>query len=151
MKTLNSIEEVEAYLGSQECKSTETPLTVWNARQILLIRQRLRLLSDDSLKTDGLSDVGKRIMQMIREENRPKAGKHVYKLESYAESISDGRYNFDFASTPKKKIYRSLAQLIPYMDDNQQQLFTYICTHSNLEIQPSSLKNAVYYWLKKKV
>ena len=143
-------EEIEEYLGTPDCLRSESPLTIWNTRQILLLKRRLELLAADSLQTDELSEVGKGIMRIICKENRAVAEKHVRIIESFADSVTDGKYVFDFHHTPKKKIYRVIAQLLPYMD-NQEWLYSYLCEHSNLDIQPASLKNAVYYWLKKKV
>jgi hypothetical protein len=143
-------EEIEEYLGSPDCLRSESPLTIWNTRQILLLKRSLELLATDSLQTEVLSEVGKGIMRIICKESRPVAEKHVRIMESFADSVTDGKYVFDFHHTPKRKIYRVIAQLLPYMD-NQERLYSYICEHSNLDIQPASLKNAVYYWLKKKV
>ena len=142
--------EIEAYLGTPDCLRSESPLTVWNTRQILLLKRSLELLATDGFQAKELSEVGKGIMRIICKENKPVAEKHVRFMESIVDSVTDGKYIFDFHRTPKKEIYRVIAQMLPYMD-NQERLYSYLCEHSNLDIQPASLKNAVYYWLKKKV
>ena len=77
--------------------------------------------------------------------------KLICHLESLSQSVTNEKLFFDLKQTPKKKIYRILAQIVPYMEDDQQMLYSYFCDHSNLDIQPASLKNSVYYWMKKKV
>lgn len=144
-------QEIEEYLGTRDCLRNESPLTVWCAQKILLLMKRNQELFEDSTIKAELSSIGMTILQMIREDKRHAMEKLVCHLESLSQSVTNEKLFFDLKQTPKKKIYRILAQIVPYMEDDQQMLYSYFCDHSNLDIQPASLKNSVYYWMKKKV
>ena len=72
MKTLNSIDEVEAYLGSLECKSTESPLSIWAAKQIVLLMKRNQSLFEDANINPEISEIGQAIVNMAMNEVKRK-------------------------------------------------------------------------------
>lgn len=146
MKTFNSIEEVEAYLGSQECNSTETPLTVWNARMMVLLMKRNHSLFEDVQSKALISVIGQNIVNMAQSEaKREKIRGLVHQLECYVTRIDNGRYHFDTQNYKPRTFYKIFGEIILYVETKQMTFYQYMADHSNLEVDAESMKSSVNY------
>ena len=146
MKTLNSIDEVEAYLGSLECKTTESPLSIWTAKQMVLLMKRNQSLFEDANINSGISEIGRTIVNMaMSEPKREKIRQLVCRLESYVTHIIDGRYYFDTKNYKPGTFYKIFAEIIIHIETKQMAFYQYIADHSNLEADAESMKSCVNY------
>ena len=146
MKTLNSIDEVEAYLGSLKCKSTESPLSIWTAKQMVLLMKRNQLLFEDANINPEISEIGQAIVNMaMSEAKRKKIRQLVCRLESYVTHIIDGRYYFDTMNYKPGTFYKIFAEIIIHIETKQMTFYQYIADHSNLEADAESMKSCVNY------
>ena len=146
MKTLNSIDEVEAYLGSLECKTTESPLSIWTAKQMVLLMKRNQSLFEDANINSGISEIGQTIVNMAMSEvKREKIRQLVCRLESYVTHIIDGRYYFDTKNYKPGTFYKIFAEIIIHIETKQMAFYQYIADHSNLEADAESMKSCVNY------
>lgn len=151
MKTLNSIDEVEAYLGSLECQTTETPLAIWTAKQMVLLMKRNQSLFEDSLSIISISDIGQGIVDMAQSEaKREKIQKLVCQLESYVLHIDDNKYYFDTKNYKPGTFYKIFAEIIIYIETKQMTFYQYMADHSNLEADAEGIKSGVKYCLRQK-
>ena len=146
MKTLNSIDEVEAYLGSLKCKSTESPLSVWTAKHMVLLMKRNQSLFEDSLSMISISDIGQGIVDMAQSEaKREKIQKLVCQLESYVFYTDNQKYYFDTKNYKPGTFYKIFAEIIIYIETKQMTFYQYMADHSNLEADAESMKSSVNY------
>mgnify|MGYP007013914907 CR=1 FL=1 len=115
MKTLNSIDEVEAYLGSLERETTESPLSIWAAKHMVLLMKRNQSLFEDSLSMISISDIGQGIVDMAQSEaKREKIQKLVCQLESYVFYTDNQKYYFDTKNYKPGTFYKIFAEIIIY-------------------------------------
>lgn len=145
MKTFNSIEEVEAYLGSQEYMSTETPLSIWNARMILLLAKRNQTLLADTQPDSGISSIGLGIVNMATGDKCEYVRKLVQRLEGYVVKIENGKYVFNTKNYKPGVFYQIFAEIVIHLKTIQMAFYEYMAEHSNLEASPESMKNGVNY------
>ena len=146
MKTLNSIEEVEAYLGSLKCKSTESPLSIWAAKQMVLLMKRNQSLFEDANINPEISETGQAIVNMaMNEVKRKKIRQLVCRLESYVTHITDGRYYFDTKNYKPGTFYKIFAEIIIQIETKQMTFYQFMADHSNLEADAESMKSSVNY------
>ena len=146
MKTLNSIDEVEAYLGSLECETTESPLSVWTAKHMVLLMKRNLSLFEDSLSIISISDVGQGIVDMAQSEaKREKIRYLLHHLESYVLYTDNHKYYFDTKNYKPGTFYKIFAEIIIYIETKQMTFYQYIADHSNLEADAESMKSSVNY------
>ena len=146
MKTLNSIDEVEAYLGSLECKTTESPLSIWAAKQMVLLMKRNQSPFEDTNINPEISEIGQTIVNMaMNEVKRNKIRQLVCHLESYVTHITDGRYYFDTKNYKPGTFYKIFAEIIIQIETKQMTFYQYIAAHSNLEADAESMKSSVNY------
>ena len=146
MKTLNSIDEVEAYLGSLECKTTESPLSIWTAKQMVLLMKRNQSLFEDANINSGISEIGQTIVNMAMSEvKREKIRQLVCRLESYVTHITDGRYYFDTKNYKPGTFYKIFAEIIIQIETKQMTFYQFMADHSNLEADAESMKSSVNY------
>ena len=150
MKALKTIEDVEAYLGSQECNSTETPLSIWNARMLLLLSKRNRSLSMDIQSSGCISDIGQGIVNMAKDPKKQDTLINlVHELEGYVTEISDGKYLFDTRYRPGT-YYQLFAKMVIYIESRQDVFYQYLSVHSNLNVEAKDIKSGVKYYMKTK-
>jgi len=145
MKTFDSIEEVEAYLGSQECMSTETPLSIWNARMMVLLAKRNQALLAVSQPERSISSIGLGIVNMATDDKRECVRKLVLRLEGYAVKIENGKYVFNTKNYKPGVFYQIFAEIVIHLKTVQMAFYEYMAEHSNLEASPESMKNGVNY------
>ena len=146
MKTLNSIDEVEAYLGSLECKTTESPLSIWTAKHMVLLMKRNQSLFEDANINPEISEIGQVIANMAMSEiKREKIRQLVYRLESYVTHITDGRYYFDTKNYKPGTFYKIFAEIIIQIETKQMTFYQFMADHSNLEADAESMKSSVNY------
>ena len=145
LKTIETIEDVEAYLGSQACKSTETPLTIWNARKLILLEKRLAELLEGSKKLGPVSDIGRGIVDMATENKRDFVRQQIIRLESYVMRIENNKYIFDTKNYKPGTFYQIFTEIVIHLKTIQMAFYEYMAVHSNLEATPESMKNGVNY------
>jgi len=146
MKTLNSIDEVEAYLGNQACKNTETPLSIWTAKQMILLMKRNKSLFEDTNVNTEISEIGQAIVNMaMSEAKREKLRRLVCQLESYVTHITDDKYHFDTRNYKPGTFYQIFAEIILHIETKQMAFYQYMADHSNLEADAESMKSSVNY------
>lgn len=146
MKTFNSIDEVEAYLGSHACKNTETPLSIWIAKQMVLLMKRNKSLFEDTNAISEISDIGQAIVNMAMSENkREKLRRQVCQLESYVTHVADGKYHFDTQNYKPGTFYQIFAEIILHIETKQMAFYQFMADHSNLEADAESMKSSVNY------
>ena len=146
MKTFNSIDEVEAYLGGQECKTTETPLSIWTAKQLVLLMKRNKSLFEDTNAIPEISEIGQTVINMATgEAKREKLRRLVCQLESYVTHVADGKYHFDTQNYKPRTFYQIFAEIILHIETKQMAFYQYIADHSNLEADAESMKSSVNY------
>ena len=146
MKTLNSIDEVEAYLGSLECQTTESPLSIWAAKQMVLLMKRNQLLFEDANINPEISEIGQAIVNMAMNEVKcEKIRQLVCRLESYVTHITDGRYYFDTKNYKPGTFYKIFAGIIIQIETKQMTFYQFMADHSILEADAESMKSSVNY------
>lgn len=150
MKTLKTIEDVEAYLGSQKCNSTETPLTIWNTCKLILLEKRIAKLLEGSMMTNSVSDIGLGIVDMAMDNKRDYVRQQVVRLESYVLRVENDRYIFNTKNYKPGTFYQIFAEIVIHLKTIQMAFYEYMACHSNLEATPESMKNGVKYQNKKK-
>ena len=146
MKTFNSIDDVEAYLGSQECKTTETPLSIWTTKQLLLLMKRNKSLFEGTNADPEISDIGQAVVNMaMSEAKREKIRRLVCWLESYVTHIVDEKYQFDTQNYKPGTFYQIFAEIILHIETKQMAFYQFMADHSNLEADAESMKSSVNY------
>ena len=145
LKTIETIEDVEAYLGSLACKSTETPLTIWNTWRLILLEKRLAELLEGSKTIRSVSDIGQGIVDMAMDNKRDYVLQQVIRLESYVLRVDSDRYIFDTKNYKPGTFYQIFAEIVIHLKTIQMTFYEYMAAHSNLEASPESMKNGVNY------
>lgn len=138
-------EEIENYLGTRDCLRNESPLAVWCAQEILLLKKRLHSLYEDTKEPIKLSEVGLGIVEMALDNKRSAVYQLVYRLEGLALRIENGKYIFDTKNYKPGTFYELFAEIVILLKTKQMAFYEYMAIHSNLEADSESMKSGVNY------